>query len=65
MAEAIAMIETQRSGIFHGVLHSYKSVCKELELFGSDLHSLVTDENTGERQVWLTKAYDYTYSRGQ
>ena len=37
MAEAIAMIQMRRSDNIHGVVHSYKSVCKELEVFGSDL----------------------------
>ena len=36
MAEAIAMIQTQRSDNIHGVWHSYQSACKELEVFGSD-----------------------------
>ena len=36
MAEAIAMIQMRRRGNIHdGVLHSYQSVFKELELFGS------------------------------
>ena len=43
MAEAIVMIQTQRSDIFHGVLHSYQSVCKELEVFGSDLLALSSE----------------------
>ena len=43
MAEAIAMIQTRRSDNIHGVLHSYKSVCKELEAFGSDLLALSSE----------------------
>ena len=43
MAEAIAMIQTQRSSIFRRVLHSYKSICKELEVFGSDLLALSSE----------------------
>ena len=35
-SEAITMIQMQRSGIFQGVLHSYR-VFKELEVFGSDV----------------------------
>ena len=43
MAEAIAMIQTRRSDNIHGVLHSYKNVCKELEVFGSDLLALLSE----------------------
>ena len=43
MAEAIAMIQTRRSDNIHGVLHSYKSVCKELEVVGSDLLALSSE----------------------
>ena len=43
MAEAIAMIQTQRSGMERAVLHSYKSVCKELEVFNSDLLALSSE----------------------
>ena len=35
MAEAITMIQMQRSGNIHGVLHSYKSVFKELEVLAA------------------------------
>ena len=40
MAEAIAMIQTRRSGMERAVLHSCKSICKELEVFNSDLLAL-------------------------
>ena len=32
MAEAITITQTRKSGIFTGVLHSYHSVFKEIEL---------------------------------
>ena len=37
------MIQTRRSGIFHGVLHLYQNVFKELEGFGSDLLELSSE----------------------
>ena len=43
MAEAIAMIQTQRSDNILGVLHSYQSVCKEPEVFGSDILALSSE----------------------
>ena len=42
MAEAIAMIPTRSSNI-HEVVHSYKSVCKEMEVFDSDLLALLSE----------------------
>ena len=42
MAEAIAMIQTRRIGM-ERVLHSYKSVCKEVEVFNSDLLALSSE----------------------
>ena len=55
MAEAIAMIQTRRSSNIHGVLHSYKSVCKELEIFGSDLLALSSE------RLPLQAIFSYNY----
>ena len=33
--------------------------CGTSAMLSDIANSLVTDENTGERQVWLIKAYDY------
>ena len=43
MAEAIAMIPTRRSSNIHEVVHSYKSVCKEMEVFDGDLLALLSE----------------------
>ena len=43
LAEAITMIQTQRNDICTRAVHSYQSVFKELEVFGSDLLALSSE----------------------
>ena len=36
-------------------------LCGTSAVLSGSINSLVTDENTRERQVWLIKPYDHTY----